>query len=494
MSETERIPIEVATDKSMEIALREEDSLTQRATKDLIAPVIEDSPTLGPIIGAAADAKVAASLTNADILRGGIGDRRVPAAGKRDEFRILSRMRKMIFGADAVSGILNLGNALVRPSLGRFRLQSRNGKLLFDLDVASGRVIIPGLVGGSGGTTTTAARALWSVGQSNAAGNSWLEDPRLQWTHPQLWQYGADNKTLEPGSIPLDALGSPTGTAPIWVVARNLLAQMPPNEVLIIVPSARGGSSLVGENAAGVWRTDYSGSNPQLWNLAKSQWNGMVAAAQAKWGVTPTPDSMYWQQGESDRTANPTDYGTQQDTLFTAARAHVGVADLPIVIGSTNPDRDALYPGTATAITDVQRDTPRRMTRVAFAEGPHNTGGFGGTEIVHYQHQGTHLLGEGMTVGRTRAIANVTTSPPVMPQSIKAHRIGNKVTVEWSYPWCRVTAFVFQTSANGTDWTTVPLTSPLQTEITVTSSAPVYVRVSTTNDVGTSDPTQTTGA
>ncbi|VXB74738.1 hypothetical protein [Pseudoclavibacter sp. 8L] len=63
MIETERISIEVATDKSMEIPMRTPGSLVQEATKDLITPVIAESPDVveaakTAVSGALADASV----------------------------------------------------------------------------------------------------------------------------------------------------------------------------------------------------------------------------------------------------------------------------------------------------------------------------------------------------------------------------------------------------------------------------------------------------
>ncbi|VXB32332.1 hypothetical protein [Pseudoclavibacter sp. 8L] len=63
MSETVRVPIEVATDYSMEQQLRAEGSLTQEATKDLITPALAEFPGVvdaakGAVEGALAGASV----------------------------------------------------------------------------------------------------------------------------------------------------------------------------------------------------------------------------------------------------------------------------------------------------------------------------------------------------------------------------------------------------------------------------------------------------
>jgi hypothetical protein len=95
--------------------------------------------------------------------------------------------------------------------------------------------------------------------------------------------------------------------------------------------------------------------------------------------------------------------------------------------------------------------------------------------------------------GLYRARLNAAASNPVPPQAVKINRSGSAVHISWSAPPCRVTAYNVEISTDsGATWSAVSLADgPIATycDTTAPPTAPVWVRSSTTNPVGTSDTT-----
>jgi hypothetical protein len=155
------------------------------------------------------------------------------------------------------------------------------------------------------------------------------------------------------------------------------------------------------------------------------------------------------------------------------------------------PEWVAAAPTSAGRIRAALLDTPRRLQRTAYVDGVPNGGGSASVgDLVHYAREGVEKLGRLAHEGWKRAVMNVATSIPAPPQVVTARYRAGALTVSWSPPYSRVTTFVVEYQIDGGTWVTATLTRPLDTTLTVTglTGTTVAVRVSTTNEVGTSAP------
>lgn len=259
----------------------------------------------------------------------------------------------------------------------------------------------------------------------------------------------------------------------------------------------------VGIVKAALGSTGFSSLDPGTWDRTVTTgataylYPEMIAKAQAALAAAPAGSqivAMVWSQGEQDRGIAATTYQAKLDDLIAQARIDLGIADLPVIIGSVSPDwiktlESQVSPDyRGSAINNILEDTPRRLTRTAFVPGPASmsepdTG-------IHWTPQGQTLRGAAMArVGLDTARLNLATSAPMPPQNLRVERSGGVAIIRWDHPPTRITSYGIEVSTdNASTWTPQTLTRPTIHEhaIAVAAGTPVWVRGTGTNEVGTS--------
>lgn len=330
---------------------------------------------------------------------------------------------------------------------------------------------------GGGGSTFVPKRCVLvdAIGQSNEASYAHPLVPFLDFVSSRIWQlpYGGD--ALTPAAPPLTGPGPASGLSPAHVLAREIAAN-DPECVVVIVPAAVGGSGLVTDPSGGrgKWEVGYTGPNPALYANAVNMTTRAIAQAQARWGLTPTVLAT-WIHGETDGAdgISRAVYQAALDVLINDWRSRF--QGMFLIAGMVPGYEPA---GTRPEITLALQDTPRRVLGTAFVPGVENGGGSRGpTDTNHYGREAIEIIGREWFKAIPRASDNATGSPTQSPLKVAATRWANTVTVSWTPPHCRVTAYEVQSSTDGTNWTNVVMSEPVATRVAFTSAAPVKVRV-----------------
>ncbi|CAN7267986.1 hypothetical protein LJR186_001240 [Microbacterium foliorum] len=439
--------IRVATDTSMAVVLSNPASQFYQALIDLLADVaagvIANDPTVVAAAGAAVDAKLAAE----DVLLG--AQNRSPREGRPDAFRMRDR-RGMVFG------------------------EWRPDGTLWAARIESPTIVSPSI--GSGGAAVSRVYLVAILGQSNAVGKGEPSSPMLDGASSRIWQLPEGGNALTPAVVPLTVPGgTATGLAPAHALARRLV-QNDPNCAVVLVPMPKGGSGLVIDPAMGYgkWAVGYSGPNPQLYSNAVGRMGVAAPLITSQFGITPFVIT-HWAQGEADGADGITRsaYVAEFDPLVTDWLGRFG--GIFLITGMVP---QALGTGTRTQIQLGLQDTPRRLEKVAYVTPPDNGGGAAGpADVIHFSLEAVEKLGDGLFKALRRAVNNVAASHTYPPLKVEATKWGNEVTVEWTPPYCRVTAYELQSSPDGSTWTTVTMAEPLATRAAFTSAVPVKVRV-----------------
>lgn len=317
----------------------------------------------------------------------------------------------------------------------------------------------------------------------------------------RLFSWNRTTGVIEPLAASSAYLGS--------AFAREYIRRIPPGRRVIIVPGGVGSTGFSSTSLASV-PAGYHGGRPGTWDRTlTSDPNNLairirqdVLDAVAAAGTGARIVAVLWSQGEDDRvpstdgTTRPNgmtqaEYAAALDDLIWWLRAEWATPSLPWVAGSMTPEIESGTEdpvGTA-SIAKALRDTPRRVVGTAYVFGPENMFKFNDFR-VHWNSQGQRERGRMFLDAVYRAKLNVTTCDPMPPQNTRVTRSGGVARVEWDFPSARVTAFEVQTSTDsGVSWTTQTIANPLDQfiEQAVVGGTPVWARVRTTNEVGTSD-------
>lgn len=255
---------------------------------------------------------------------------------------------------------------------------------------------------------------------------------------------------------------------------------------------------------AGLGSAGFSTLTPGTWDRTvvtgadRYLYPEMIAKAQAALAAAPVGSRILcvlWSQGEADRSIAATTYADKLDDLISATRTALASPDLPFIISSLNPDwltYLASVPDTRGATMDaVLEDTPRRVVRTSFIRG---RAGLCEAAVegngIHWQPLGQKLRGIAMAeIGFDAALLNVATAEAQPPQNIRVTRSGDTATIEWDHPQNRVTEYTLTTSVNlGSSWVTETLSKPTTHKHvkTVSAGTPLWVRMSATNETGSS--------
>lgn len=484
-----------ASDATMATVTAQTSSLFRAALTPLIAAVLANNPTVAAAAASAASSAVATEISTGDVVAA-ISEvavtrstRSVVPLAFRDKTRqtLYPSVYPSVYpGVTWTSGarryadvpVLTPAGTLppevipakplgVLPSLA---VQPEGLPVAFEV-TPDGTTVIRKAVFLNADDGVKRVAAIGCMGQSNEMAYAFPIVPFLDHTSGRIWQLTPELESLTPASVPLAYVGTQPGLSPSHILAREIVAADPECAV-VLVPVGVNGSSLVAENTQGNWSVDYAGPNPALYARAVAAMDRAVAQAIARWGIEPTVMAN-WVQGESETGTTRSQYETKLDALISDWTSRYGGMFL---IGGINPQ--TATSGSRPDIVRALQDTPRRKERTAYVPGVDNGGGSRGpSDEIHYGREAVEIIGRGWFKAIPRASNNVAGSFTTPPLVVKATRWGNEVTVEWSHPYCRVTAFEVQSSTDGTTWTPVTVTEPVATRAVFTSAAPVQVRV-----------------
>lgn len=168
------------------------------------------------------------------------------------------------------------------------------------------------------------------LGQSNMAGRGspgpadLVSNPRILTLNPDgTWRLALD---------PLHFDKPSAGVGPGLPFARELLASLPPDAAIGLIPAAFGGSSIAW------WNKDYSGQ--QRWPNGHNYYQHAVNAARAA-ATQGRLTGILWNQGESDqgraRGDEGEDYRRRLHALIADLRADLNAPLLPFVAATLGP-------------------------------------------------------------------------------------------------------------------------------------------------------------
>jgi hypothetical protein len=249
---------------------------------------------------------------------------------------------------------------------------------------------------------------------------------------------------------------------------------------------------------AGLGSTGFSSLNPGTWDRTVTTgataylYPDMIAKAQAALAAAPAGSriiGVIWSQGEQDAGVGLATYQAKLDDLIAQTRIDLAVSDLPFIIGSLTPELVATGAVGYGSINNILEDTPRRVVRTSFVPGPKNMADVVGSGI-HWNPMGQRIRGRVMAEsGYNTALLNSASAVPLPPVNLRVTRSGDAAVIEWDHPETRVTSYTIQTCIDsGTTWVTETLTAVTTHTHTVNVSAgtPLWVRGSSTNEVGAS--------
>lgn len=218
---------------------------------------------------------------------------------------------------------------------------------------------------------TFAARRVHVVGlwgQSNMSGRGPNFSTFLDPVNSRIWQYGSGATAITPATEPLDMHDVPSGMGPGLQFARQYLQGLNQDDIILLVPSAHGGTPLVSSSVPLSWRW---GVNGNLSSQAIQQMQSAISAAATNWpGATVTIDAILWFQGETDGTNNITGtaYRADLDALISGVRTTFNQPSLPFIMGQMIPE--ALDTGTRREINYEQTNAPYRIPAVGMVLSP----------------------------------------------------------------------------------------------------------------------------
>lgn len=231
-------------------------------------------------------------------------------------------------------------------------------------------------------TLSAAAAVLFVIaaGQSNSVGMaavpsslSYANEGRITvYTNAATWQTPA-REPLDSAAGQVDTVSADpqAGAGYVLPAVDSILAQRP-NDVAVIIPCARGGSSIT------EWQRDLR--RDTLYGSCLARYQEAVAGWQAQTGTGPDDVVVMWWQGEVDAKAGEvftTSWLQRFQRLRTDWRADTGV-NAAWVLGVLKPDAPAGYPAWAKI----------RGYQIAAQDEPRTQ--YFGTGTVPYDSSGLH--------------------------------------------------------------------------------------------------------
>lgn len=361
-----------------------------------------------------------------------------------------------------------------------------------------------GTVAGGGLPEITGYDIIVLGGQSDMSGAAKPFGTDVFPPHPRVLQYPAtrwpESGQIMPAIEPLLGQGpltSSKGGGPGLMFGR-LWAEAHPDRVVLLVPAA---CTATGFNttakttpdpgmaaSVGCWQINKTDEPVNLGQGMVDQAVAAKAAATTAAGAGKTANivAFLWSQGLSDGALTTAQYATYFDELAGALRTALAQPDLPIVVGQMSPQGIA---GSISAykIDQAHMDTPRRLTRAAFAYSFGNL--TNGPADDHLSPRGQHKYAEAMYAAHERANLNVTGYTPVGVENLTARRVGSKVKVKWTAPASRVTSYTIDYSVDGGAYVTTGVTRYYDMDTAAElpwSGTTMTVRVTANNEFGVS--------
>lgn len=478
------------------------DALSPDDVADEIAAAIAADGTVVDAAAAAAEAAVDADIAGRDLVE--TDDVRLPGAGDADKFVVMDNAHRVAFqvtddGETKVGNTAFVSGAPYADDV--IRIHDSEDRLAFAVNT-DGTVFVGQFADDSDGAEALASLAVTGVhvliaaGQSNMSGRAYPYGAGYDVDNPRVWQFGSGASEITAATVPLDMVDTPSGLSPITVIAHEYLQRLPSTDVVLIIPCAKGASRLGpvdDTNVNGVWNAAYEGEQTDLYALLIEQVGDALTAAAALWpDADVTVDAMFWHQGEGnpDSFSTQEEYETRFDAIVSGLRTAVSDSSLPVVLGGIIPELNeglisAVAAGSYDNVLAAHVDTPNRVLRTGYAPGVANAGGYD-DNYFHYHRAGVVELAHRMLAAYDRAVLNQTDSEPGPPMNVAAQVIGTDLTVTWDIPPCRYTSFVVEYDDGG-GWTAITHSDVSTTATESSVTAPVQVRVSTVNDVGTSE-------
>jgi hypothetical protein len=331
-------------------------------------------------------------------------------------------------------------------------------------------------------TVTTVRRRIHVFacdGQSNMSGRGIPYSAVLDPANPRIKQFpgrGASAGTIVAAAEPLTMHDAASGIGPAFQFARRLLATLPPDDVILLVPNAHGGTMLPTDASPLGWRWGIAGNlSAQAVVNTKA---ALVAAAAAYPDAEIVLEGVLWLEGETAGTNSTpgTVYQADLDALIAGYRGAYDIPDLPFIMGGMVVE--ALSTGTRTAINTVHSDTPYRVPGTGWSPG---YAGVQNGDNLHYNAAGQVKVGSDMFSEFQRVKAGLRpvhpslVVPPVtvpVPGATIAEDTFNRADVD------EVTA----TDTVGKSWTkTLLSSSTVKAGIRSNEMAPVYTTTGGSN-------------
>lgn len=350
-----------------------------------------------------------------------------------------------------------------------FAITDQDGRVAFEV-TPDGRTHI--YDGDDQATAITEWHVFLAVGQSNMAGSGQPYSGELDGPDPRILQYGCQNRTIRPATVPLDMNDTfVRGMSPATGFAREYLRHVPASVGVLLVPAAKSGTAFVDTPDTPTWRLG-AASAPEFDLYGQSVTQTLEALDAI--GSSGVLKGVLWHQGEGNSYSPTPDYAADLDALISGYRTDLGDADLPFMVGQMSQERLATHE-TRWQVDRAHLETPARVQRTGFAP---SSWGWVSYDQTHYGRTGTLELGARYVDAYWQALANVEGSQILPPHRVTARRVGDQVTVAWSSPATRITGYQIRASPVGADtWSIVPRDWPTQLHETFTATDPVDIEV-----------------
>jgi hypothetical protein len=228
------------------------------------------------------------------------------------------------------------------------------------------------------------------LGQSNAFGMGVpLDLSGADQPHPRVHQWAMCGPSKGTAVLAADPLlhEIPARGVGFGVTFAKALADETGRTVLLI-PGARGDTSFTPKNG---YTWDLADTHTRV-NLYRNAVRAIDDALARNPGSQVV--AVLWHQGESDvPLTSATDYQINLDALIGDLRVRYG-ANIPVLLGQMGPEEMERSHKDYSAINAVHADTPTRLPRTAFIEGPR--GAYNSETDRHYNAEGQRALGRAM--------------------------------------------------------------------------------------------------
>lgn len=231
------------------------------------------------------------------------------------------------------------------------------------------------LLVGSAGRRRASSAVVLLIGQSNMAGRGVI-DQTLDHGGESIYQFGAKDRSLRLATEPLDHNESQNPLIGPGLPFARAYATANPARKVVLVPAARGGTSITAWLSAG-----------GLLDQALAQYDEAVAAIPG----ASRPVAALWLQGETDGDAlmSGATYRTHLDTLIDRTQSHLGGAQF--IIGQMVPEY--LSKGTRAQVDAEHQSAAVRRAGVKFTPSPPGASLGDGN---HFNAAGLRQIGAGM--------------------------------------------------------------------------------------------------